>query len=121
MATLTAVQALGRFGSLSIDGEKVTAFKEKPQGDGTWINGGFFVLSPSVFQYIAGDDTLWERQPLETLANEGQLSAFIHHDFWQPMDTLRDRNILEELWASGKAPWKAWDERIKNQGSSVNH
>jgi glucose-1-phosphate cytidylyltransferase len=119
LATLTAVQALGRFGALNIDGEKVTAFKEKPQGDGAWINGGFFILSPSVFQYIASDDILWEKQPLETLASEGQLSAFFHHGFWHPMDTLRDKNVLEELWISGKAPWKCWSEIHKSQESAV--
>lgn len=109
LVTLTAVQARGRFGSLKVDGDRVTAFQEKPQGE-AWINGGFFVLSPKVIQRIAGDDTLWEKQPLETLANEGQLSAFFHSDFWHPMDTLRDKNILEDLWASGKAPWKCWEQ-----------
>ncbi|MCZ6914051.1 MAG: glucose-1-phosphate cytidylyltransferase [Rickettsia endosymbiont of Ixodes persulcatus] len=119
LATLTAVQALGRFGALNVDGRKVTAFKEKPKGDDAWINGGFFVLSPRVFQYIAGDDTLWEKQPLETLADEGQLSAFFHYDFWHPMDTLRDKNFLEELWQSGSAPWKCWQEENKNLEESV--
>ncbi len=119
LATLTAVQALGRFGALNIDEGKVTAFKEKPQGDGAWINGGFFVLSAKVFEYIAGDDTLWEKQPLEALASEGQLSAFFHHGFWHPMDTLRDKNVLEKLWASGNAPWNCWAEINKNQESAV--
>jgi glucose-1-phosphate cytidylyltransferase len=81
---------------------------EKPQGDGAWINGGFFVLSPKVLDYIDGDDTAWEKEPMERLAQAGQLSAYLHHGFWQPMDTLRDKNHLEELWASGKAPWKLW-------------
>lgn len=107
-ATLTAVIPPGRFGALDIEGSKVRTFKEKPEGDGGMINGGFFVLSPRVIDYIAGDNTLWEREPLERLAEEGQLAAFTHHGFWQPMDTLRDKNHLEELWASGKAPWKTW-------------
>lgn len=107
-ATLTAVIPPGRFGALDIEGGKVSTFKEKPEGDGGMINGGFFVLSPRVIDYIAGDNTLWEREPLERLAEEGQLTAFTHHGFWQPMDTLRDKNHLEELWASGKAPWKTW-------------
>lgn len=107
-ATLTAVYPPGRFGALDIVGDKVTAFKEKPKGDGGMINGGFFVLSPSVLGLIADDATLWEKEPLESLANEGQMAAFAHTGFWQPMDTLRDKNHLEELWASGKAPWKTW-------------
>lgn len=109
LATLTAVQTVGRFGALDISNKKVVAFKEKPQGDGAWINGGFFVLSPLVLNYIDNDNTLWEKQPLETLAKEGELSAFFHHDFWHPMDTLRDKNILEEIWASGNAYWKVWE------------
>lgn len=109
LATLTAVQTLGRFGALNIVGKKVSAFKEKPQGDGVWINGGFFVLSPKVFSYIENDDTIWEQQPLEALALEGELSAFFHHGFWHPMDTLRDKNALEALWSSNKAPWKLWN------------
>ncbi|KTD24161.1 MULTISPECIES: glucose-1-phosphate cytidylyltransferase [Legionella] len=108
LATLTAIQPPGRFGSLMMDNERITGFKEKPQGDGGWINGGFFVLSPKVFDYIQDDDTIWEKDPLERLAAEGQLSAFQHDGFWHPMDTLRDKNYLEELWASGKAPWKTW-------------
>jgi glucose-1-phosphate cytidylyltransferase len=87
---------------------KVTHFQEKPKGDGSWINGGFFVLSPKVIDFIEGDDSVWEREPLESLAAEGQLSAYLHHGFWQPMDTLRDKMHLEELWATGKAPWKVW-------------
>lgn len=107
-ATLTAVIPPGRFGALDIKGSKVSTFKEKPEGDGGMVNGGFFVLSPQVIDYIAGDSTIWEREPLERLAEESQLAAFPHHGFWQPMDTLRDKNNLEELWVSGKAPWKTW-------------
>ncbi|MBZ9656072.1 glucose-1-phosphate cytidylyltransferase [Phyllobacterium lublinensis] len=108
LATLTATQPPGRFGSLALDGHKIQSFQEKPQGDGGWINGGFFVLSPKVIDYIDGDTSIWEREPLETLAKEQQLNAWFHHGFWQPMDTLRDKNHLEELWASGQAPWKSW-------------
>ncbi len=108
LATLTATQPPGRFGSLALDGHKIQSFQEKPQGDGGWINGGFFVLSPKVIDYIDGDTSVWEREPLETLAKEQQLNAWFHHGFWQPMDTLRDKNHLEELWASGQAPWKSW-------------
>jgi len=107
-ATLTATLPPGRFGALQFDGHKVSQFMEKPKGDGAMINGGFFVLSPDVLQYLDGDETIWERAPLETLASEGQLAAFQHTGFWQPMDTLRDKVLLEELWASGKAPWKVW-------------
>jgi glucose-1-phosphate cytidylyltransferase len=105
LATLTATQPPGRFGSLDLDGNKINSFQEKPQGDG-WVNGGFFVLSPKVIDYIEGDSIMWERKPMEVLAKEGQLLAFLHHGFWQPMDTLRDKVLLEELWQSGKAPWK---------------
>jgi glucose-1-phosphate cytidylyltransferase len=108
LATLTAVQPIGRFGALKLQGETVTAFQEKPQGDGGWINGGFFVLDPRVLDYIAGDSTIWEREPMERLAAEGQMKAFKHEGFWQPMDTLRDKQKLEELWESGQAPWKVW-------------
>ena len=108
LATLTATQPPGRFGALKLSGSEVLSFQEKPQGDGNWINGGFFVLSPKVLDYIEGDTTFWEREPLDNLASEGQLSAYFHSGFWQPMDTLRDKNHLEELWASGKAPWKTW-------------
>jgi len=108
IATVTAVQPPGRFGTLDISGNKITDFKEKPAGDGNWINGGFFVLDPKVFGYIDGDSTIWERQPLEKLAEEGQLSAYKHTDFWQPLDTLRDKTYLENLWNSGKPPWKIW-------------
>ncbi|MCE1229466.1 MAG: glucose-1-phosphate cytidylyltransferase [Firmicutes bacterium] len=107
-ATLTATQPPGRFGALGMEGAKVRAFQEKPTGDGGWINGGFFVLSPKVFDLIDGDATIWEREPMERLAAMGQLSAFLHPGFWQPMDTLRDKMHLEELWASGQAPWKVW-------------
>lgn len=107
-ATLTAVQPPGRFGALNLDGRKITSFQEKPVGDGGWINGGFFVCSPKVFDYVDGDDTVWERQPLESLAAEGSLSAYFHKGFWQPMDTLRDKIHLEDLWAADKAPWKVW-------------
>ena len=108
LATVTAVPPPGRFGALTLDGTRVVRFEEKPAGDGGLINGGFFVLSPRVLEYIDGDDTAWEREPMERLASEGKLSAFPHHGFWQAMDTLRDKNQLEHLWASGKAPWKLW-------------
>ncbi|HPZ07509.1 MAG TPA: glucose-1-phosphate cytidylyltransferase [Candidatus Eremiobacteraeota bacterium] len=108
LATVTAVQPPGRFGALNLDGYKVKSFKEKPEGDSGWINGGFFVLSPRVIDYIEGDHILWEKEPLEKLAREGQISAYFHRDFWYPMDTLRDKNYLENLWQSGKAPWKIW-------------
>jgi glucose-1-phosphate cytidylyltransferase len=107
-STMTAVQPPGRFGALVLEGERITNFQEKPKGDGGWINGGFFVLSPRVLDHIDGDATVWEREPLETLARAGQLAAYFHKGFWQPMDTLRDKNHLEELWASGRAPWKVW-------------
>ena len=109
LATLTAVQPPGRFGSLHlVEGDGVAGFQEKPQGDGGWINGGFFVLEPGVFEMIHSDASSWEAEPLQHLAAEGQLQAYRHHGFWQPMDTLRDRVYLEELWESGKAPWKRW-------------
>jgi len=107
-ATLTAATPPGRFGALDLEGHSVRSFKEKPGGDGATINGGFFVLSPDVIDYIDSDRTIWEREPLERLAEEGQLAAYTHHGFWQPMDTLRDKIHLEELWASGKAPWRQW-------------
>jgi len=106
LATLTATQPPGRFGALLLDDVDVKSFQEKPQGDGAWINGGFFVLSPKVLDYIEGDQTIWERKPMEQLAADGQLNAFFHNGFWYPMDTLRDKVYLEELWQSGKAPWK---------------
>jgi glucose-1-phosphate cytidylyltransferase len=107
-ATLTAAIPPARFGVLDLQGKKVNNFREKPQGDGSMINGGFFVLSPKVINYIKEDKTIWEREPLERLAAEGQLAAFHHGGFWQPMDTLRDKNHLELLWQSGQAPWKVW-------------
>lgn len=110
LATLTAVQPPGRFGALSLENNKVLGFHEKPQGDGGWINGGFFVLNPKIMEYIDGDETIWEKNPLEQLAKQDQLSAFVHKGFWHPMDTLRDRNYLEELWLSGNAQWKIWQE-----------
>jgi glucose-1-phosphate cytidylyltransferase len=108
-ATITAVQPLGRFGALEIgeDGS-VCEFREKPKGDGNWINGGFFVLEPSVFDYLEGDSTIFEQEPLERLSRDGELMAFPHLGFWQPMDTLRDKRFLEELWNSGRAPWRLW-------------
>ena len=108
LATLTAVQPAGRFGALDIEDRRITRFEEKPQGDGSWINGGFFVLEPKVIEHIANDATVWEREPLERLARDGELSAFTHRGFWQPMDTLRDKMRLEDLWQSGDAPWKVW-------------
>jgi glucose-1-phosphate cytidylyltransferase len=108
LATLTAVQPPGRFGSLELDGQQITDFLEKPRGDGAWINGGYFVLSPKVIDLIDGPATVWENQPLKKLARDGQLMAWQHDGFWQPMDTLRDKNQLEELWNKGTAPWKIW-------------
>jgi len=110
LATVTAVQPLGRFGALELDedGDRVTAFREKPAGDGAWVNGGFFVLEPAVLDYIDGDATLWEREPLERLAADGQLCAYRHLGFWQPMDVLRDKHLLETLWNEDRAPWKVW-------------
>ena len=105
---MTATLPPGRFGALVMEDYKVRSFKEKPKGDGGMINGGFFVLSTDVIEYIDGDSCIWERVPLETLAEQGQLAAYQHHGFWQPMDTLRDKNHLEELWQSGQAPWKIW-------------
>lgn len=110
IATLTATQPPGRFGAFTMgrDQHKIFSFHEKPDGDGAWVNGGFFVLEPQVMDYIEGDASVWEREPLENLAREGKLAAYKHHGFWQPMDTLRDKHMLEELWQSGKAPWKVW-------------
>jgi glucose-1-phosphate cytidylyltransferase len=107
-ATVTAVQPPGRYGALEIELGRVNAFREKPAGDGAFINGGFFVLEPSVLDLITGDACVWEKEPLEQLAARGQLSAYKHRGFWQPMDTLREKTQLESLWASGKAPWKTW-------------
>lgn len=109
LATVTSVQPPGRYGALVRQGNAVLGFQEKPPGDGAWINGGFFVLKPKVIEYIEGDRTTWEAEPLEMIARQCQLEAFEHRGFWQPMDTLRDRNHLEGLWLSGKAPWKIWE------------
>lgn len=108
LVTLTATQPPGRFGALTVQDGRVAYFQEKPQGDNAWINGGFFVLSPRVLDYIDGDDVLWEKEPMERLAAERQISAYLHSGFWQPMDTLRDKMQLEALWATGHAPWKKW-------------
>ncbi len=109
LVTLTATQAVGKFGALEIASDaQVTSFSEKPRGDGRWVSGGFFVLSSKIAPYIKDDSTIWERDPLETLTREGQVSAYQHHGFWQPMDTLHDKNLLEDLWVKGPAPWKIW-------------
>jgi glucose-1-phosphate cytidylyltransferase len=110
LATLTAVQPPGRFGAFTLDKDegKIESFKEKPKGDGAWINGGYFVLEPGVIDFIADDATVWEQKPMEKLAEAGQLSAFRHSGFWHSMDTLRDKMVLEKIWMSGKAPWKIW-------------
>ncbi|MBV8464810.1 MAG: glucose-1-phosphate cytidylyltransferase, partial [Burkholderiales bacterium] len=108
LATVTAVQPPGRYGALDRDGDAIRGFVEKPAGEGGWINGGFFVLSPKVVDYIPDDNTSWEQEPLVRLAREGQLQGFEHNGFWQPMDTLREKNLLEDLWQSGRAPWKVW-------------
>lgn len=107
LGTMTAVQPPGRFGAIDIDGQRIVSFKEKPQGDGGWINGGYFVLSPKVIDYIAGDSTVWEKEPMEKLARNNQMDAYFHSGFWQPMDTLRDKVLLEDLWQAGTAPWKS--------------
>lgn len=108
LATITAVQPPGRFGALQIDGERVLDFREKPPGDGNWVNGGFFVLSPQVKRYLTDDTTVWENEPVHRLARDGQLACYRHGGFWQAMDTLRDQLRLEDLWKSGGAPWKTW-------------
>lgn len=107
-ATVTCVQPAGRFGAVEFEGGQVTRFLEKPEGDGRWISGGFFVLEPEVFEFLGDDDTIWEREPVENLAQQNKLSGYKHHGFWAAMDTLRDRVTLEEQWASGDAPWKVW-------------
>ncbi len=107
-ATITAVQPPGRFGALDVQGNRVAAFEEKPRGDGIATNGGFFVLKPSVASYLSGDSTVWEQEPLRALATDGELACYRHEGFWQPMDTLRDRYTLEELWDSGSPPWRVW-------------
>ena len=108
LATLTAVQPPGRFGAIKTDKNKIIGFQEKPEGDGGWVNGGFFILSPKVIDYIADETTVWEASPMEKLAENGELSAYFHHGFWQPMDTLREKKYLEDLWKSDKAPWRIW-------------
>ena len=107
-ATLTAVQPPGRYGALAIEGDQITQFQEKPEGDGAWINGGFFVLEPEVINYVSHDSTPWESEPLERLAAEQSLTVYKHHGFWRPMDTLRDKMQLEKMWDEGRAPWKVW-------------
>jgi glucose-1-phosphate cytidylyltransferase len=111
LATVTAVQPPGRFGALELDGEHahVAGFREKPRGDGAWINGGFFVLSPGVGDYIDGDATVWEQEPMRALAADGQLASYVYEGFWMAMDTLRERNVMQDLWSSGRAPWKTWE------------
>lgn len=109
LATLTAIQPAGRWGALTIKDKKVKNFHEKPKGDGNWINGGFFILEPDVFNLIEGDKCVWEDTPLNTLAMNSQLMAFKHYNFWRPMDTLRDKNYLEDLWNNGNPPWKLWN------------
>lgn len=108
LATVTAVQQPGRYGSIDFDQNQVKSFVEKPHGEGGWINGGFFVLSTKVIDYIKDDDTIWERQPMQRLAEEGQMTVYFHENFWQPMDTMREKQILENLWKDGQAPWKVW-------------
>ena len=108
LATVTAVQPPGRFGALNLEGHLIRSFEEKPRGDGGWINGGFFVISPKALDYVEGDHTVWEQQPMETLARSGELAAYLHGGFWHAMDTMRDKNYLESLWAAGKAPWRTW-------------
>jgi glucose-1-phosphate cytidylyltransferase len=111
-ATLTAVQLPGRFGVFTLDKDQtcISSFSEKPSEDGAWINGGFFVLEPQIFDYIEGDQTVWELEPMARLAREQQLSAFRHSGFWRPMDTLRDKIVLEEMWSQNEAPWNVWDK-----------
>lgn len=108
LCSLTAIRPPGRFGALNIEGNAIKSFQEKPDGDGAWINGGFFVLNPKVLDLISGDQTIWEREPMEKLASTNNLCAYQHKGFWQPMDTLRDKNYLEDLWQQGKAPWRTW-------------
>jgi glucose-1-phosphate cytidylyltransferase len=115
LVTVTAVQPPGRFGALSFGADGLAHFEEKPRGDGTWVNGGFFVASSAALDYVTGDETIWEYGPMEKLGNDGQLSAFQHRGFWHAMDTLRDKVHLEELWSSGKAPWKIWDNENGGQ------
>jgi len=107
-ATLTAVQPPGRYGAFTLESEKISSFREKPRGDSAWINGGFFVLEPEIFDYIENDTIVWEREPMEHLAHDGKLAAYKHEKYWQSMDSLRDKNVLEEIWSSGNPPWKKW-------------
>ncbi|HEX6309669.1 MAG TPA: glucose-1-phosphate cytidylyltransferase [Longimicrobiales bacterium] len=118
LATVTAVRPPARFGGLTLNGDMVANFSEKPQTDEGWINGGYFVFEPAIFDYIGGDDTILEREPLERLAQDEQLIAFRHEGFWQPMDTLREKQLLETLWASGKAPWKTWETHSGTSATS---
>jgi glucose-1-phosphate cytidylyltransferase len=108
LATVTATQQPGRFGSIEFEGSEVKNFIEKPHGESGWINGGFFVLSPKIIDYIVGDYSIWEREPMQNLSKDGQMSVYFHKGFWQPMDTLREKYLLEDLWCNGKAPWKVW-------------
>jgi glucose-1-phosphate cytidylyltransferase len=108
LATVTAVQPPGRYGAMELGGDRIREFREKPAGDGGWVNGGFFVLRPEVLDYVAGDETVWEREPMDRLAAEGHLAAFRHDGFWHAMDTLRDKTVLERLWDLGEAPWRVW-------------
>lgn len=121
LATVTAVKPPGRFGALSLDQDqrRVLSFREKPTGDGSWINGGFYVLEPEVIDYIDGDDTVWEREPMEQLALDQQLSAYLHRGFWQPMDTLRDKHVLEDLWEEGSPPWRVWERNSTPGGQGA--
>jgi glucose-1-phosphate cytidylyltransferase len=121
LATVTAVRPPARFGALMFDGDCVVEFTEKPQTGEGWINGGYFVLEPGVMDYIAGDDTHWEREPLGRLAADGQLAAYRHEGFWQCMDTLRDKRLLEELWQQGRAPWRVWNEGFLARSPHVHH
>jgi glucose-1-phosphate cytidylyltransferase len=120
IATMTAMLPPGRFGALQMEhnSDRVQSFREKPEGDGGWVNGGFFVLEPQAIDYVEGDPTVWEKEPLERLARDGQLHAFRHAGFWQPMDTLRDKKYLEDLWKSGKAPWKVWTNNQSGPSAS---
>jgi glucose-1-phosphate cytidylyltransferase len=121
LATMTAVRPPARFGCLEMDGNQIVKFSEKPQAKEGWINGAFFVLEPQVFDYIDGDDTLWEKEPLERLAAAGELMAYRHTSFWQCMDTLREKRLLESLWQSGKAPWKVWSDQSEKKSESPSH